>query len=130
MKDHEENIMAQQLERKSLDTPDEVRSFKDDKGKAEIVTVGEVILGRGTFEPGWVWSEHVKPISGTDSCQAAHTGYILKGRMVVKMDNGSEVEFGPGDAFYMPPGHDAWVVGDEPCALIDVTGFGKYAKPT
>jgi len=125
-----ENKMTQQLERKSMDKPDEVRPFKNDKGRAEIVTVGETILGRGIFEPGWVWSEHVKPIAGTESCQSAHTGYVIEGRMVVKMDDGSEVEFGPGDAFYMPPGHDAWIVGDERCVLIDVTGFGKYAKPT
>ena len=120
--------MSEKLERKSLDTPDETRPFKDGMGKAEIVTVGKTILGRGTFDPGWVWSKHVKPIAGTDSCQADHTGYVLQGRMVVKMDDGSEMEFGPGDAFYMPPGHDAWIVGDEQCVLIDVTGFGQYAQ--
>lgn len=120
--------MTAKLAKKSLDTPDETRPFRGDKGKVEIVTVGEVILGRGTFEPGWVWSDHVKPIAETESCQAAHTGYVVKGRMVVRMDDGTEVEVGPGDAFYMPPGHDAWTVGDEPCVLIDVTGFGKYAQ--
>ena len=122
--------MSDKLERKSLDNPDEVRPFKDNSGKAEIVTVGETILGRGTFEPGWVWSKHVKPIAGTESCQAPHTGYVVQGRMVVKMDDGSEEEFGPGDAFHMPPGHDAWIVGDEPCVLIDVAEFGQYAKPS
>ena len=121
--------MTQRLEQKSLDNPDEVRPFRDGKGQAEIVTVGETILGRGIFEPGWIWSEHVKPIAGSPSCQSGHTGYVVEGRMVVKMDDGAEVEFGPGDAFYMPPGHDAWTVGDERCVLIDVTGFGKYAKP-
>ncbi|MCU7800514.1 MAG: cupin domain-containing protein [gamma proteobacterium symbiont of Lucinoma myriamae] len=80
------------------------------------------------FEPGWIWNKHVQPISETSSCHVAHTGYILQGRMVVKMDNGSEKELVPGDAFYMPTGHNAWVVGDEPCVLIDITGFGKYAK--
>ena len=122
--------MPEQLERKSLDSPDETRFFKDNKGKAEIVIVGRVTIGRGTFEPGWVWNKHVQPISGTSSCQAAHTGYILQGRMVVKMDDGAEDEFGPGDAFYMPAGHNAWIVGDEPCVLIDITGFDKYAKPS
>ena len=122
--------MSEKLERKPLSNPDETRPFKDNKGMAEIVTVGNITLGRGTFEPGWVWSEHVKPVAGTDSCQAAHTGYVLQGRMVVKMDDGSEEEFGPGDAFYMPSGHDAWIVGDEACVLIDVTGFGQYAKPS
>ena len=126
--EREERTMSQKLERKSLDTPDEFRPFREDKGRAEIVAVGELILGRGIFEPGWVWSKHVQPIAGTGSCQAGHTGYVLEGRMVVKMDDGSEMEFGPGDAFYMPPGHDAWIVGDERCVLIDVTGFGKYAK--
>ena len=121
--------MSEKLERKPLANPDETRPFKGNKGKAEIVTVGGTILGRGTFEPGWVWSKHVQPVAGTPTCQAAHTGYVLQGRMVVKMDDGSEDEFGPGDAFYMPPGHDAWTVGDEACVLIAVTGFGQYAKP-
>jgi quercetin dioxygenase-like cupin family protein len=124
-----EDIMTQRLEKKSLNTPDDLRPFRNAKGKAEIVTVGGVTLGRGTFEPGWHWSEHVKPIAGTHSCLAGHTGYILEGRMAVKMDDGTEMEFGPGDAFYMPPGHDAWVVGDQHCVLIDVTGFGTFAKP-
>ncbi len=121
--------MPQQLARRSLNSPDDLRPFKDGKGRAEIVTLGGLTLGRGTFEPGWHWTEHVKPIAGTHSCQATHTGYVLEGRMAVKMDDGTEMEFGPGDAFYMPPGHDAWVVGDKPCVLIDVTGFGIYAKP-
>jgi quercetin dioxygenase-like cupin family protein len=116
------------LEQKSFDSPDETRPFVD-KGKAEIVTVGGVDIGRGTFEPGWRWSEHVKPLAGTDSCQAPHTGYVLSGRMVIRMDNGEEREFGPGDVFYMPPGHDAWIVGDEACTLIDFTGMKRYAKP-
>jgi quercetin dioxygenase-like cupin family protein/predicted small metal-binding protein len=117
------------MERKSLDRPDETRPFKDGKGKLEVVTVGDRTFGRGIFEPGWRWSEHVKPIAGTPSCQAAHTGYVLEGRMVVKMDDGTQVEYGPGDAFYMPPGHDAWIVGDKRCVLIDFTGVAKYAKP-
>jgi quercetin dioxygenase-like cupin family protein len=120
--------MSKKLERKSLNTPDETRSFKDNKGKAEIVTIGGISMGRGTFKPGWVWSKHVQPIAETHSCQSAHIGYILQGRMTVTMVDGSEEEFGPEDAFYMPPGHDARVVGDEPCVLIDVTGFSTYAK--
>ena len=121
--------MAGKMERKQFDKPDETRPFKDGKGKVEIVTVGNHTFGRGVFEPGWRWSEHVKPIVGTTSCQAAHTGYVLEGRMLVKMDDGAEVEYGPGDAFYMPSGHDAWVVGDKRCVLIDFTGTAKYAKP-
>jgi quercetin dioxygenase-like cupin family protein len=121
--------MSGKMERKPFDKPDETRPFKNGKGKLEVVTVGDHTLGRGVFEPGWRWSEHVKPIAGTPSCQAAHTGYVLEGRMVVKMDDGAQVEYGPGDAFYMPPGHDAWIVGDKRCVLIDFTGVAKYAKP-
>lgn len=117
------------LEKKSFDQPDEVRPFKDGKGKLSVFTLGNTIMGRGEFEPGWRWSQHVKPIAGTDSCQAAHTGIVLEGRMVVKMDDGAEMEYGPDDVFYMPPGHDAWVVGNQRCVLIDVTGVAKYAKP-
>jgi quercetin dioxygenase-like cupin family protein len=124
-----EGAMTQHLERKSFDKPDETRLFKANKGKLEVVTVGDHTLGRGVFEPGWRWSEHVKPIAGTDSCKAAHTGYIVEGRMVVRMDDGSEAEYGAGDAFYMPPGHDAWIVGDTRCVLIDFTGVSNYARP-
>jgi len=120
---------AGKLERKPFDKPDETRAFKNGKGKLEVVTVGDCTVGRGVFEPGWRWSEHVKPIVGTPSCQAAHTGYVLEGRMLVKMDDGAQLEYGPGDAFYMPSGHDAWVVGDKRCVLIDFTGMAKYAKP-
>ena len=117
------------LLRKVLDRPDETRSFVDGKGKAQIVKLGDVTLGRGIFEPGWQWSKHVKPIVKTDSCQSAHTGTVLEGRMRVRMNDGTEMEFGPGDAFYMPPGHDAWIVGNQRCVIIDVTGVVNYAKP-
>ena len=117
------------LMRKALDNPDETRSFVDGKGKAQIVKIGDVTLGRGIFEPGWQWSKHVKPIVKTDSCQAAHTGMVLEGRMRVRMNDGTEAEVGPGDAFYMAPGHDAWIVGNQRCVIIDVTGFGNYTKP-
>ena len=121
--------MAHELERKRLDAPDEARPFKDGKGRMEVVTVGGVTMGRGVFEPGWRWSEHVKPIAGTPSCQATHTGYVIEGRMAVRMDDGSEVEFGPGDACFIPPGHDAWIVGNTRCVMIDFTGVARYAKP-
>jgi EutQ-like cupin domain len=71
---------------------------------------------------------HVKPIAGTQSCQAAHTGYVLEGRRVVKLDDGSQAEFGPGDGFYMPPGHDAWIVGDKRCVMIDFNWRGEIRK--
>jgi quercetin dioxygenase-like cupin family protein len=117
------------LEKKSLSNPDEVRPFKDGKGEVAIFALGNHIIGRGEFAPGWRWSEHVKPIAGTDSCHAEHTGIILEGSMVVRMNDGSEMEYGAGDLFYMPPGHDAWIPGNQRCVLIDVTGFSQYAKP-
>lgn len=115
------------LIRKSLDSPEEVRPFQD-KGRLELVNLEQGPVGRGTFEPGWRWSSHVKPIAGTDSCQSAHVGYVVGGRMAVRMDDGEEVEFGPGDVMVCPPGHDAWTVGDEPCVLVDWQGFADYAK--
>jgi quercetin dioxygenase-like cupin family protein len=116
------------LMRKSLDQPEETRPFEDGKGKLELVNMDAGAVGRATFEPGWQWSKHVKPIAKTDSCQAAHMGYFVSGRMVVKMDSGEEMEFGPGDFATMAPGHDAWVVGDEACVVIDWQGFADYAK--
>jgi quercetin dioxygenase-like cupin family protein len=118
------------LIRKSLDSPEETRPFKDGKGKLELVNLESGPVGRATFEPGWKWSEHVKPIAGTDSCQAAHMGYFVSGRMKVVMDSGEEMEYGPGDFATMDPGHDAWTVGDEPCVVIDWQGFADYAKAT
>ena len=115
------------VEVKSFDSPDEVRPFEGN-GKADVVSVGGRHIGRGTFEPGWRWSDNVKPIAGTDTCQVSHLGYVLSGRMAVRMDDGSEGEIGPGDVVAIPPGHDAWVVGNEPCVLVDFGEFGEYAK--
>src|ERR687894_1987239 len=114
------------FQRKSLDSPDETRTFEN--GKAEVVTLGDFTASRLVFEPGWRWSENVKPIAGTDSCQVAHVGYVVSGRMVVKMDDGTEHEFGPGDAGTIPPGHDAWIEGDEACVWLDFAGAEQYAK--
>jgi quercetin dioxygenase-like cupin family protein len=110
---------------KSLDAPEETRRAAD-KGRVELVRLDGVVVGRATFAPGWRWSEHVKPTAGTKLCQAAHTGYVVSGRQAVRMADGSEVELGPGDAFVVPPGHDAWVVGDEPCVTIDFTGGATF----
>jgi hypothetical protein len=115
-----------QAECKSLAQPDETRSFP--KGRLDIVSVGGTTIGRATFEPGWKWSESIKPIVKTESCQAPHLGYVISGRMKVVMDDGSEIEFGPGDAMSLPPGHDAWIVGPENCVVVDFVGFGDYAK--
>jgi len=114
------------MQKKSMNKPDETRNFP--KGKLELVTIAGVTFGLATFEPGWKWSESVKPIVKTESCQAPHTNYHLSGRMRVRMDDGTEMEFGPGDIGIIPPGHDGWTVGDEPCVVLDITGMVDYAK--
>jgi quercetin dioxygenase-like cupin family protein len=116
------------LIKKSLDSPEETRPFEEGKGKLELINVASGPVGRATFEPGWQWSKHVKPLAGTDSCQAAHMGYFISGRMKVVMDDGEEMEFGPGDFMLCPPGHDAWIVGPDRCVVIDWQGFADYAK--
>jgi quercetin dioxygenase-like cupin family protein len=115
--------------RKSLDSPEETRPFQDGMGKVELVNLESGAVGRAIFQPGWQWSKHVKPIAKTDSCQAAHTGYCVSGKMKVVMDDGEEMEFGAGDFSVIPPGHDAWIIGEEPCVMIDWQGFTDYAKP-
>lgn len=115
------------LERVSIDAPHETRPFAA-HGRVDVVTIGDFTVGRGVFEPGWRWSEDVKPIAGTDSCQTRHTGMCTSGRMTVRSNDGTEVTYGPGDVFVIEPGHDAWTVGDEACVLID-TGVAAYAKP-
>jgi hypothetical protein len=114
------------IEKRSMNTPEEVRTFP--LGKVELVTIGNVTFGKGTFQPGWKWSESVKPIVHTDSCLAPHTQYHISGRLHVVMDDGTEVEYGPGDVGVIQPGHDAWVVGNDPVVVIDVTGMTHYAE--
>jgi quercetin dioxygenase-like cupin family protein len=116
------------LIRKSLDTPDETRPFEGGTGQLELVNTEGGSVGRATFHPGWKWSEHVKPIAKTDSCQSAHLAYYISGRMKVVMDNGEEMDYGPGDFAAIAPGHDAWIIGDEPCVVVDWQGFADYAK--
>jgi quercetin dioxygenase-like cupin family protein len=116
------------LTRKSFDTPDETRPFENGMGQVEVINTDDGVVGRATFEPGWQWSKHVKPIAGTESCQAAHVGYVVSGRMKVVMDDGEEMEYGPGDFATMAPGHDAWIVGEDRCVVIDWQGFADYAK--
>ena len=113
---------------KRFETPDEVRPFKDGMGKTEFVDIGGRMVGRGTFEPGWRWSEHVKPIAQTDSCEVLHLGYVLQGRMRIHMDNGEVIDLMPGDAFEIPPNHDAEVTGDEACVLLDFGEIAHYAQ--
>ena len=115
------------LEKHSIDKPDEVREFRA-HGHMDVVTIGDFTMGRGTFEPGWKWSDDVKPIAGTDSCQARHSGVCVAGSMTVRSDDGTEITYNEGDVFVMEPGHDAWVNGSTPCVMFD-TGVASYAKP-
>jgi quercetin dioxygenase-like cupin family protein len=110
---------------KRFETPDEVRSF--DKGKFEIVRIGELTIGRATYEPGWKWSVHVGPAVGTRSCQVEHVGLVVSGRAAVRMDDGSEYIMQPGDVFHITAGHDSWVVGDERYVSLHFLGAEKYA---
>lgn len=113
-------------EHKRLNVPDETRTFA--KGKVEVVKIAGGVVGRLTLEPGWRWSEHVKPIAGTKSCEAPHFQYHVSGRIRIRMDDGTELEAGPGDVTSLPSGHDAWVVGDEPVIVVDWHGAREYAK--
>jgi uncharacterized cupin superfamily protein len=115
------------VEVKSFDSPDETRPFEG-KGQAEVVQLAGQAVARATFEPGWKWSSNVKPIAQTDSCEVSHLGYCVSGRMKVYMDDGSEQEIGPGQAAAIPPGHDAEIVGDEPCVWLDFGEISDYAK--
>jgi class 3 adenylate cyclase/quercetin dioxygenase-like cupin family protein len=115
-----------QLRRKRFDRPDEVRIVE--KARVELIELGELAVGRAIFEPGWRWSDHVKPIVGTESCQVHHLGYVLSGHLHVEMTDGASLEVVGGDAFEIPPGHDAWVIGDEPWISVDWAGRRLFAK--
>jgi quercetin dioxygenase-like cupin family protein len=120
-------IKQQTMTRRSFDSPDETRAAGS--GKAEIINVDDMAMMRITLPPGWQWSKDVKPIANTSSCQAPHFQYVVSGRMHVRMDDGSEEDFGPGDLLVAPPGHDALVTSDdEPFVAIDITGAGVWAK--
>jgi hypothetical protein len=112
---------------KRFDRPDEIREFVA-HGRSHVVDLAGRIVGRAEFEPGWRWSNDVKPIAGTDLCQASHLGYCVSGRMRVQMQDGPQTDIGPGDAFAIPPGHDAEVLGDEPCVMMDFGEIASYAK--
>jgi len=114
------------MQKKNLTEPDELRVF--DKGRLELVSLGSVTFGRATFQPGWRWSTSVKPLVNTRSCEAPHLQYHISGRLHVVMDDGNQEEFGPGDVSLLPPGHDAWVVGEDPVVVMDISGMGNYAK--
>ena len=115
------------MEIKHFSTPEEKRPFVD-KGEGLVVTLGGRTVIKGTYQPGWHWKDHVGPIAGTDLCQSTHLLYCLSGRMLVRMADGSELECGPDDAVRIDPGHDAWVVGDVPCVIVDFGIAPDYAK--
>ena len=114
------------MEVKNLDSPEETRNF--DKGKLDLVKIGGAMVGRAVFQPGWKWSESVKPVAKTKSCEAPHFQYHVSGTIRVRMDDGTERDLKPGDVSLLPSGHDAWVVGDKPVVVVDFQGMRDYAK--
>jgi mannose-6-phosphate isomerase-like protein (cupin superfamily) len=114
------------MQKKSMNSPDETRTF--DKGKIDLTKIGDTRIGRMYLEPGWSWEKCMKPIAKTESCQASHTQYVVSGRVGVKMNDGDEEEYGPGDVLYIPPGHNSWVVGNEPYIGIEIATMDNYAK--
>ncbi len=116
----------EKMEVKSLNKADEVRTF--DKGKLELVKIGGAVIGKATFQPGWRWSDSVRPLVKTKSCEAPHFQYHISGTLRVKMDDGTVVDCKAGDVSLLPTGHDAWVVGNEPVVVVDFQGMVDYAK--
>ncbi len=111
---------------KNFGKPDEVREFPN--GRLEIITIGDVTVGRAIFQPGWRWSKSLQPIANTKSCEAPHFQYHVSGVLKVLMDDGTEYECLPGSLSLLPSGHDAWVVGDEPVVVVDFQGMYNFAK--
>ncbi len=113
-------------EHKSFDRPDEVRAFP--QGRLELLKIGGATVGRAVFLPGWRWSTSLQPLVKTRSCEAPHFQYHVSGVLMVKMDDGTELECRPGDVSLLPSGHDAWVVGTEPAVVVDFQGMIDYAR--
>jgi hypothetical protein len=112
---------------KSFEAPDETRVFE--KGKFEIVKIGDMTIGRASYEPGWKWSKDVSPLAGTPLCEVEHVGMVIAGRAMAAMRDGTEVELTPGSLFYIPPvAHDSWVIGDEPYVSLHFLGADYYTK--
>lgn len=114
------------FELKRFDHPDEVRRFE--KGRFDIVRIGGMTIGRATYEPGWKWSTHVGAPIGKRSCEVAHVGLVISGRATAAMNDGTVKELAPGDLFYIAPGHDSWVLGDEPYVSLHFLGAADYAR--
>lgn len=119
-------VAVTHLESKSHTTPDELRT--PDKSRVEIVRLAGFTLGRFNFEPGWRWSECIKPVVKTDACQLSHVGYAVSGRLTVRLKDGTQITIAPGDSYTIPPGHDAWVEGNERFVGIEVMSADQYAK--
>ena len=111
---------------KRFETPDEIRIFE--KGRFEVVRLGGMSIGRATYEPGWKWSEHVGKASGQTSCHVEHVGMVVSGQATAAMDDGNVIVMKPGDLFYIAPGHDSWVVGEEPYVSLHFLGADHYAQ--
>jgi len=118
---------APTTEHRSFSAPDETRTF--DRGLVEVLNVGGADIGRLVLQPGWRWSEHVKPLAGTELCEAPHFQYHVSGTLHVQMADGTQFDAHPGDVTALPSGHDAWVIGEEPVVLVDWWGASNYAKP-
>lgn len=123
-----ETPVVNKLQAKSHDTPDEVRA--PNKTRVEVVRLEGFTIGRLNMEPGWRWSECVKPVVGTDSCQVSHVGYMVAGQITVRLDDGTEQTISAGQSYTIPPGHDAWVEGDETAVGLEVLSAEQFAKPS
>ena len=120
-------VAVSKFETKNHAEPDEVRS--PNKTRVEIVRLHGYTLGRLNFEPGWKWSECIKPVVKTESCQVSHVGHVVSGTLTVRMNDGTQKTFGPGTSYTIPPGHDAWVDGSERLVCIEVLSAEQFAKP-
>jgi quercetin dioxygenase-like cupin family protein len=115
------------VEVRGFDSPDESRT--PEKTRVDVVRIGGAAVARMTFEPGWKWSECVKPVAGTESCQNSHVGYAVSGQIAVRLNDGSQQTISPGQSYTIPPGHDAWVEGSVPFVGIEVMSAEQYARP-
>ena len=120
------NTSVSAAELKAFDKPDEVREFLN--GRLELVKIGGATVGRAILQPGWSWSSSIKPVVKTKSCEAAHFQFHISGTIRVRMDDGTEFDCKAGEVSLIPPGHDAWVVGNEPVVVVDFQGMLDYAK--
>ena len=121
------SVAVSRFEAKSHDTPDETRT--PPKTRVEVVRLEGFTIGRFNFEPGWRWSECIKPVVGTDACQVSHVGYAVSGRLTVRLQDGSERAIGAGQSYTIPPGHDAWVEGSQPFVGLEVLSAEQFAAP-